>query len=86
VFIESQKSIKQQFKMRKIGVPDGVSLDGVFDAQTMGQSNIVQAQGITKMFGKTRVLEDINLNVPQGSVLALLGPNGAGKTTPPLEF
>ena len=72
--------------MRKIGVPDGVSLDGVFDAQTMGQSNIVQAQGITKLFGKTRVLEDINLNVPQGSVLALLGPNGAGKTTPPLEF
>ena len=72
--------------MRKIGVPDGVSLDGVFDAQTMGQSNIVQAQGITKLFGKTRVLEDINLNVPQGSVLVLLGPNGAGKTTPPLEF
>lgn len=43
--------------------------------------NIVQAQGITKTFGKTRVLEGIDLNVPQGSVLALLGPNGAGKTT-----
>jgi ABC-2 type transport system ATP-binding protein len=44
-------------------------------------TNIIQAQGITKSFGKTRVLDDINLNVPQGSVLALLGPNGAGKTT-----
>ncbi len=44
-------------------------------------ANIVQTQGITKTFGKTRVLEDIDLNVPQGSVLALLGPNGAGKTT-----
>jgi len=81
VFIESQKSKKQEFNMRKIIVPEGVSLDGVFDAETMGQSNFVQAQGITKMFGKTRVLEEINLNVPQGSVLALLGPNGAGKTT-----
>ena len=67
--------------MRKIVVSEGVSLDGVFDAKTMGQSNIVQARGITKMFDKTRVLEEINLNVPQGSVLALLGPNGAGKTT-----
>jgi daunorubicin resistance ABC transporter ATP-binding subunit len=44
-------------------------------------ANIVQAQGITKTFGKTRVLQGIDLNVPQGSVLALLGPNGAGKTT-----
>ena len=44
-------------------------------------TNIVQAKGITKTFGKTRVLDGIDLNVPQGSVLALLGPNGAGKTT-----
>jgi ABC-type multidrug transport system ATPase subunit len=44
-------------------------------------TNIVQAHGITKMFGKTRVVADIDLNVPQGSVLALLAPNGAGKTT-----
>ncbi len=44
-------------------------------------ANIVQTQGITKTFGKMQVLEDVNLNVPQGSVLALLGPNGAGKTT-----
>lgn len=43
--------------------------------------NIVQAQGITKTFGKTRVLEGIDLNISQGSVLALFGPNGAGKTT-----
>ncbi len=42
---------------------------------------IVEAQGITKAFGKTQVLKGIDLAVPQGTVLALLGPNGAGKTT-----
>jgi daunorubicin resistance ABC transporter ATP-binding subunit len=41
----------------------------------------VEAQGITKTFGKTRVLKGIDLAVPEGTVLALLGPNGAGKTT-----
>jgi ABC-2 type transport system ATP-binding protein len=67
--------------MSKIRVAEDVSPDEILDATTIGQPNIIQAHGITKMFGKTRVLEDINLNVPQGSVLALLGPNGAGKTT-----
>jgi ABC-2 type transport system ATP-binding protein len=44
-------------------------------------ANIVEAQGVTKMFGKTQVLKGIDLAVPEGTVLALLGPNGAGKTT-----
>ena len=44
-------------------------------------TNIVEAQGITKTFGKTQVLKGIDLTVPEGTVLALLGPNGAGKTT-----
>jgi len=44
-------------------------------------TNIVEAQGITKTFGKMQVLTGIDLTVPEGTVLALLGPNGAGKTT-----
>jgi ABC-type multidrug transport system ATPase subunit len=42
---------------------------------------IVEARGLTKAFGKTQAIQDVDLSVPQGAVLALLGPNGAGKTT-----
>jgi ABC-type multidrug transport system ATPase subunit len=45
-------------------------------------ANIVEAQGITKTFGKTQVLKGIDLTVPEGTVPALLGPNGAGKPKP----
>src|SRR6202034_1879956 len=44
-------------------------------------SYTVTATGIGKTFGSRAVLEDVDLAVETGSVLALLGPNGAGKTT-----
>jgi sulfate transport system ATP-binding protein len=36
---------------------------------------------ITKRFGDFLALEDINLEIPVGRLLALLGPSGSGKTT-----
>ena len=41
----------------------------------------VNATGIRKSFGSHLVLDDVDLAVETGSILALLGPNGAGKTT-----
>jgi oleandomycin transport system ATP-binding protein len=41
----------------------------------------VMVTGLTKSFGRTRVLDDIGFSAAEGTVLALLGPNGAGKTT-----
>ena len=41
----------------------------------------VEAEGITKTFGKVRALDDVSLQVPRGTVCGLLGHNGAGKTT-----
>ncbi|MFI7465277.1 ATP-binding cassette domain-containing protein [Nonomuraea sp. NPDC049646] len=43
--------------------------------------NIVSVAGLRKSYGAHRVLDGIDLSIPQGSVFALLGPNGAGKTT-----
>jgi ABC-2 type transport system ATP-binding protein len=42
----------------------------------------VSTTGLTKRYGGGVVaLEDLNLNVPSGSIFGFLGPNGAGKTT-----
>ncbi|GAB3308687.1 daunorubicin resistance protein DrrA family ABC transporter ATP-binding protein [Geodermatophilus aquaeductus] len=42
---------------------------------------LVEATGLCKSFGATRVLDGVDLSAAEGEVLALLGPNGAGKTT-----
>ena len=36
---------------------------------------------LTVNYGKTPVLWDINIEVPQGSIAGIIGPNGAGKST-----
>ncbi|WP_054813152.1 ATP-binding cassette domain-containing protein [Nocardia arizonensis] len=41
----------------------------------------VEVLGLVKNYGKVRVLDDIDLRIPAGTVMGLLGPNGAGKTT-----
>jgi ABC-2 type transport system ATP-binding protein len=44
-------------------------------------SAAITARGVRKSFGEHTVLDDVDLEVDQGTIFALLGPNGAGKTT-----
>lgn len=43
--------------------------------------SMIEISGVKKKFGKTVVLDGIDLNVEKGDVVAILGPSGSGKTT-----
>ena len=44
-------------------------------------SAVIDVVGLVKSFGRTKVLNELNLRVGLGEVHGFLGPNGAGKTT-----
>ena len=41
----------------------------------------IATTGLTKYYGSSRGIEDLDLEVERGEVFGFLGPNGAGKTT-----
>lgn len=42
---------------------------------------LARLRGVSKSYGALRALDNIDLSLREGELLALLGPNGAGKTT-----
>ena len=43
--------------------------------------DLIRIENVSKSFGKHKALDNVSLNIPQGSIYGILGPNGAGKTT-----
>lgn len=46
-----------------------------------GSTPVVRLRGVSKRYGSTAAVSDLDLDVDRAQVFALLGPNGAGKTT-----
>ena len=44
-------------------------------------SNLIEAEGLIKSFGRVKALDGLDLGIGQGQIHGFLGPNGAGKST-----
>ncbi len=61
---------------------DTANANELFNVPTLqGAPDLLRAEHITKSYGPTQVLRDVNMHVRKGEVLALVGDNGAGKST-----
>ena len=52
-----------------------------FEAAPTSGKLVAEARGISKSFGDTVIVRDLDLRLMRGDRLALVGPNGVGKTT-----
>jgi ABC-2 type transport system ATP-binding protein len=50
-------------------------------ATVTGSTGAIRTEGLSKRYGQTLALDDLDLLVQEGEVYGYLGPNGAGKTT-----
>src|SRR6267154_1193411 len=64
--------------------PCGASSASAGGSQKMADNvadNVIEARGLLKLYGATRAVDAIDLDIRRGEIFGLLGPNGAGKTT-----
>ena len=43
--------------------------------------NAIEIKNLTKVYGKNRGIQDINISVKEGEIYGFIGPNGSGKST-----
>jgi lipopolysaccharide export system ATP-binding protein len=70
---------RETTKRRETTMVDEVKEAGAVAAQT--GSSVLTGRGLTKIYSRRKVVNEVDLEVRQGEIVGLLGPNGAGKTT-----
>jgi branched-chain amino acid transport system ATP-binding protein len=50
-------------------------------AQHRAAETVLEASGVTMIFGGLTALNDVSIRLEEGRIVGLIGPNGAGKTT-----
>lgn len=81
--VQVQSKIKQLKKIERIEIDeeDLSSINIRFSPAPRSGTVVVEADGVTKSFGKHLVLDNISLKVERGEKVAFVGRNGEGKTT-----
>jgi lipopolysaccharide export system ATP-binding protein len=53
----------------------------VLHRSTVPGDSVLEGRGLTKVYNRRKVVDDVEIRVTQSEIVGLLGPNGAGKTT-----
>ncbi|NIP60322.1 MAG: LPS export ABC transporter ATP-binding protein [Gemmatimonadetes bacterium] len=71
---EVERTIEElRARSDRVSVPEGLGPESV--------GSRLRAEGLTKIYRRRRVVDEVDIAVRQGEIVGLLGPNGAGKTT-----
>src|SRR5260221_7619943 len=62
-------------------IDSDIRVDSFVQRDAAGQKVALRVVGLTKRYGTTPAVNELNFEVAEGEIFGLLGPNGAGKTT-----
>ncbi len=65
----------------RAGWPQEIVTEYLGEAKAQSMPALVRLRGVTKRFGTNGVLDNVNVEIPPGSLFGIIGMSGVGKTT-----